>query len=269
MKTCTYCGKEYDDAKSVCAIDGVLLVPVEALRGKPKQDKAGMRINKVLFSFRGRIPRPTFWIAWLLMLGLNFLAVTLIATAKSKGDAELSLIFLLIWAPFSIWIGFAIQVKRWHDRGKSGWMVLINCIPIIGTLWALVELGFLPGTMGGNEYGETPLQMRQGPRWQFIVLSLVVPGLGSVFLRGKRRIYVMVVLNAAVMFALFFFGFVWSHVLFGMNGGLKSAPLLFFLTYVVLLWIGTILTSRDYQAVQSSCHEIKAASHETGVRAEP
>jgi Protein of unknown function (DUF805) len=50
-----------------------------------------------------------------------------------------------------------MQVKRWHDRGKSGWMVLINLIPLIGWVWTLVELGLLEGTLGPNQYGEDPL----------------------------------------------------------------------------------------------------------------
>jgi len=47
-----------------------------------------------------------------------------------------------------------IQIRRWHDRDKSGWWVFIGFIPIIGPLWTLIELGFLPGTPGPNHYGE-------------------------------------------------------------------------------------------------------------------
>jgi uncharacterized membrane protein YhaH (DUF805 family) len=46
-----------------------------------------------------------------------------------------------------------IQVKRWHDRNKSGAWALINLIPIIG-LWAIVENGFLRGNRESNIYGE-------------------------------------------------------------------------------------------------------------------
>jgi len=56
----------------------------------------------------------------------------------------------------AIWVGLAIQIKRWHDRNKSGWWVLINLVPIIGPLWALVEVGFQRGTVGPNRYGPDP-----------------------------------------------------------------------------------------------------------------
>jgi len=55
-----------------------------------------------------------------------------------------------------VWFSLALQVKRWHDRGKSGWWVLINLIPFVGGLWALVECGFLRGTEGPNQFGPDP-----------------------------------------------------------------------------------------------------------------
>jgi uncharacterized membrane protein YhaH (DUF805 family) len=46
-----------------------------------------------------------------------------------------------------------VYIKRFHDRDKSGWWVLITLIPIIGAIWILVELGFLKGTPGLNRFG--------------------------------------------------------------------------------------------------------------------
>ena len=57
-----------------------------------------------------------------------------------------------------MWIGLAAQIRRWHDRGRSGWRVLVNLIPIVGALWTLVELGFMKGTDGVNRFGANPLQ---------------------------------------------------------------------------------------------------------------
>lgn len=61
---------------------------------------------------------------------------------------------------FSWWIGLAILVKRWHDRDKSGFMVFILLIPVIGFLWTLIEVGFLPGTVGPNRYGQDQLDVQ-------------------------------------------------------------------------------------------------------------
>jgi uncharacterized membrane protein YhaH (DUF805 family) len=48
-----------------------------------------------------------------------------------------------------------IGIKRFHDRDKSGWWVLIAFVPIIGWIWYLIECGFLPGTDGPNRYDPT------------------------------------------------------------------------------------------------------------------
>ena len=43
-----------------------------------------------------------------------------------------------------------VYIKRFHDRDKSGWWVLIWLIPIIGAIWLLIELGFLKGNPGAK-----------------------------------------------------------------------------------------------------------------------
>jgi len=62
---------------------------------------------------------------------------------------------LLLYVPL-IWISLAVQVKRWHDRDKSGLWILISLIPLIGPLWAFIETGCLRGTLGPNGYGADP-----------------------------------------------------------------------------------------------------------------
>jgi uncharacterized membrane protein YhaH (DUF805 family) len=50
-----------------------------------------------------------------------------------------------------------LGIKRFHDRDKSGWWLLISLVPLIGPLWLLVELGFLQGSEGANRFGPDPL----------------------------------------------------------------------------------------------------------------
>ena len=76
---------------------------------------------------------------------------------------ELSLIgpfastVILAFGVLVTWISLAIAVKRYHDRDKSGWWVLIIFLPVIGGIWYLIECGFLRGTDGNNDYGPDPL----------------------------------------------------------------------------------------------------------------
>jgi uncharacterized membrane protein YhaH (DUF805 family) len=97
---------------------------------------------------------------------------------------DYAVLFIIFLTLVSVsWISaFAIGVKRLHDRNKSGWLiVLFYVVPsILGgiantseqavasfvlglgslviSIWGLVELGFLRGTVGPNAYGPDPLQ---------------------------------------------------------------------------------------------------------------
>lgn len=109
---------------------------------------------KMLFSFQGRINRKPFW---LFMIAIWIVEIFIVAFDKLIfGDdwGPLTLIFLLVVIVPSL----AMQTKRWHDRDKSGWWILIGLIPIIGPLWAFIETGFLKGTESRNRFGDNPLR---------------------------------------------------------------------------------------------------------------
>ena len=67
--------------------------------------------------------------------------------------------FVDVAALVFLWPALAVQAKRWHDRDKSAWWLLINLIPIVGIIWPIVENGFLEGTPGPNRYGDNPLSV--------------------------------------------------------------------------------------------------------------
>ncbi|NIB40953.1 DUF805 domain-containing protein [Pseudomaricurvus alkylphenolicus] len=108
-------------------------------------------VKEILFSFRGRIRRSTYWKSMLGMMGV-FLILFLVVGALNVSEGAISLAMLILYLPL-MWISFAIQVKRWHDRDKSGWWVLISFVPIIGPIWAFVENGCLAGTETANRFG--------------------------------------------------------------------------------------------------------------------
>ena len=124
-------------------------------------------MQSLLFSFQGRINRAKFWLVHVVMwivLGIVF-GVIFGGAAMSQPDPAKMMqgvgtgasIVLAVVYVLCIWIGLAVGVKRWHDRNKSGWWVLIAFVPVIGGLWYLIECGFLRGTTGPNTYGADPL----------------------------------------------------------------------------------------------------------------
>ena len=119
------------------------------------------------FSFSGRINRAKFWIYWALYVVTALLMDRILsllegpggsAEAAMSGAAEAALILVsLAYLVVVTWSYLAVHVKRWHDRNKSGWWVLIGFIPIIGFVWTMIECGFLKGTEGENRFGPDPL----------------------------------------------------------------------------------------------------------------
>ncbi len=109
--------------------------------------------SSLLFSFDGRINRAKFWSGLIVVWIVPWF---LMAIALALNSWALGWIAVVVYI-LTIWPALAIHIKRWHDRDKSGWWVLIALIPLVGPIWALVETGFLPGTTGHNHYGPDPL----------------------------------------------------------------------------------------------------------------
>ncbi len=115
--------------------------------------------NHMFTSFDGRISRAKFWAGYVVLWITAAISVGIISTLLGDDTSTtmaFSVMYLVAIAILFL-AGLAIQVKRWHDRGKSGWWVLIALVPIIGALWAIIETGFLQGTRGANEYGPDPI----------------------------------------------------------------------------------------------------------------
>jgi uncharacterized membrane protein YhaH (DUF805 family) len=120
----------------------------------------------LLFGFSGRIGRLQWWLAQLVVIPVIILVslgvIGPFAHAAMSDDSaidntRLSVILVVVAVVVLVaWINIASTVKRFHDRGKSGYWFLIVFVPYIGTVWQLVECGFLAGSSGTNSYGPPP-----------------------------------------------------------------------------------------------------------------
>lgn len=63
---------------------------------------------------------------------------------------------LIIGSCLTFWPTLALNVKRCHDRNRTGWFVLLAFLPLL-SIWYLIEIVFLRGTEGNNYYGSDPL----------------------------------------------------------------------------------------------------------------
>ncbi len=96
----------------------------------------------------GRSSRAEWWrvhiICAVLATMLEHMMFAQLAPRDGGGMQPIS----LLWPIASLalmWVSFASVVRRFHDRGKSGWWALLYFVPGIGWLWILIECGFLPG----------------------------------------------------------------------------------------------------------------------------
>jgi uncharacterized membrane protein YhaH (DUF805 family) len=74
------------------------------------------------------------------------------ATDPAAAGSGMSMAMMVAGLLF-LWPALAIQAKRWHDVDKSAWWILINLVPAVGGLVALVFNGFIAGTPGANRFG--------------------------------------------------------------------------------------------------------------------
>src|ERR1700759_2175209 len=124
-------------------------------------------LDFLFLGFSGRIGRAAYWLSSIALniiecvalYGVLALAHDSIVGLEPHSAQAVQKVLTHVIIPSCLVIGifiypqFAVMTKRCHDRGRSGWFWLVSFIPVIGGLWLLIELGFLPGDEGTNEYG--------------------------------------------------------------------------------------------------------------------
>ena len=99
-------------------------------------------------NFNGRASRQEYWMFFLFNM---IFAIVMMGIDIILGLGFLNIIYsLVVMIP-----GIAVGIRRLHDIGKSGWMVLIVLIPCIGAFW-LFYLMVQDSSPLDNEYGPSP-----------------------------------------------------------------------------------------------------------------
>jgi uncharacterized membrane protein YhaH (DUF805 family) len=111
-------------------------------------------------AFTGRARRSEYWyftlfnilFTLLAMLTDNVLGTTFIP--ESGTLKVFGYVYVIYTAALSI-PTLAVSVRRLHDIGRSGWMLLVGLIPIFGSLWLFYEF-CEDSNIGENSYGTNP-----------------------------------------------------------------------------------------------------------------
>jgi uncharacterized membrane protein YhaH (DUF805 family) len=109
-----------------------------------------------LFSVQGRIGRLRF-LAWTLVSLLVAVAVAgVIAISLFTGEHfMLGGLFGMVAVLAYLYVNITISVQRLHDLGWSGWLWLLNLVPLVGSVFPILIM-VMPGNTGANRYGAPP-----------------------------------------------------------------------------------------------------------------
>ncbi|MDM8351065.1 DUF805 domain-containing protein [Pseudomonas sp. sp1636] len=136
-----------------------------------------------VFSIDGRIGRLRY-LAWSLVLmfaATGVMGVVAIAANISEVlGGILSVAVLIGMLVVSVQIG----AQRLHDIGWSGWLLLLNIVPIVNSLFWLLMLA-APGSQGANRFGPPPPANSTAVKiLAGLFLALLVGSLLALFLGG-------------------------------------------------------------------------------------
>ena len=152
-----------------------------------------MALYPLFFGFDGRFGRATFWVLGIPVGIVLWVAVDVGPTAWVRWHTASDLGILRFASIGAAWLlavsigtvaivsSCAIAARRLHDRGKSSaWLVLFYGVPaliwifpcqllpdmlalllgvadVVIVAWQFIELGFVRGSVGTNDYGPDPL----------------------------------------------------------------------------------------------------------------
>jgi uncharacterized membrane protein YhaH (DUF805 family) len=147
-----------------------------------------LMVWKKYAEFDGRSRRKEYWVFTLfnaiaasLLTALSFAGITL-----AHGNGAYLFIPVGIYALAATIPSISVATRRFHDIGKSGWMLLLLCvlgiIPIVGFICAIIQLVLFcqDSQPGVNQYGPNPKFPEQGAIMYaggagFVPMSIAAP----------------------------------------------------------------------------------------------
>jgi len=102
--------------------------------------------------FTGRAGRKEFW-----MFALANFIIGIIFSILMK----IPILGILVWIVYLLFglailiPSIAVGIRRLHDTNRTGWLMLLCLVPVVGAIAVLV-LCALEGTPGANQYGPVP-----------------------------------------------------------------------------------------------------------------
>ena len=108
---------------------------------------------KKYVSFSGRISRSEYWALKLLILPIMVIILlngVAMVWDKTGNDSGILVLFVIIFISY-IYFNIVADVRRLHDIGESGWLVLLELVPLANIVIAAF-LFFKGSQSAGNQH---------------------------------------------------------------------------------------------------------------------
>lgn len=117
------------------------------------------KIKKTLFS--GRMNRRNYFLGYIVLTLILFLPWTILVLVSTifgidyQNSVATSITLMVIYLIYIVY-SLSFSIKRAHDLGHSGWIILAYIVPVVNLILLLVML-FERGIETSNKYGNKPL----------------------------------------------------------------------------------------------------------------
>lgn len=158
----------YQQPQGIPPVQGYAQQPNPGYMPSPPSEQSLIK-GLFIVRFAGRMRRKDYWLSQLLIYAVAFIGCVILGplgvllldssdhTAVSVVMSILLFVFacILVWLGWAAIVGFGMGVRRLHDIGQSGWMILLNLIPFIGSIILLVMF-CMDSQRGANQWGPNP-----------------------------------------------------------------------------------------------------------------
>ncbi|MDQ3269476.1 MAG: DUF805 domain-containing protein [Pseudomonadota bacterium] len=120
-----------------------------------------MKVLRNYVGFSGRARRKEYWMFVLVSV---LISIGLMIVDSVTGTFNIGTGWGLLSGLYSLAVlipSLAVSVRRLHDRGLSGWWLLLVLVPLIGAI-ALLVIFVMDGESGDNRFGPDPKMEDEG-----------------------------------------------------------------------------------------------------------
>ena len=114
-----------------------------------------LKVFRQYSDFKGRARRKEYFMFGVInavfSIGCMLLSFGLSNWLDSPAFIAIYVLYMLV----SLLPSLAVSVRRMHDIGKSGWMLLVGFIPLVGSIWMIILL-ITDSDPQNNQYGPNP-----------------------------------------------------------------------------------------------------------------